>query len=89
MVDGGFWPLAAAAPLIIWLVSWAGLVAPSPSTLDPDPVVALAACRFGASEGSSLCKGDECIGDADFLLCESPLPLLPPLDELRGDTRPV
>ena len=46
-------------------------------------------CRSGASDENSLCKGEEAIGDADFLLWLSPLPLLPPFVELRGETRPV
>lgn len=29
------------------------------------------------------------MGEADFLLWVSPLPLLPPREELRGETRPV
>lgn len=39
---------------------------------------------FGVSlEDNSRCSGDECLGDADFLLMVSPL------REVRGDTRPI
>jgi hypothetical protein len=43
----------------------------------------------GVSLLSSLWTGDECTGELDSLLCESPLPPLPPRDEVRGETRPV
>lgn len=70
-------------------VSCAGLIAPSPlSFLGLALELELVACGFGVSEEGSLCRGDEWTGEADFLLCESPFPL-PPLDELRGETRPV
>lgn len=41
----------------------------------------------GVSADNSLWRGDEWIGDADFLLKESPL--FPPREELRGETRPI
>lgn len=45
----------------------------------------------GSSDGASTddtsrCSGEEWIGELLFLLCVSPLP---PLEELRGETRPV
>ena len=74
-------PKFGAVPLggkgALWLDSAAGLMPLSP----------LAPCGFGVSADISLCRGDEWIGDADFLLCESPV--LPPRDEFRGETRPV
>jgi len=40
---------------------------------------------LGSLPFTSLCSGDECIGEADFLLPLS----LPPRDEFRGETLPV
>jgi hypothetical protein len=66
---------------VLWLVSCEGS-----TTLS---TLAAACCWLLASVAcASLCTGDECIGDADLLLCESPPPP-PPLDEVRGETRPV
>lgn len=66
----------AAVEDVFWLLSRAGLMPPSP----------FAACGFGVSADISLCNGEECTGDADFLLCESPVL---PRDEFRGETLPV
>ena len=65
MVVDAFTPIAEGAPLgavspwlVFWVESCAGLMEPSPLEL----------WGFGVSEDSSLWRGDEWIGEADFLL---------------------
>lgn len=62
MVNAGFWLEAEAAPLgtvVALFDSWAGSTLPSP-------------CAALGFVDSFACNGDKGIGEADFLLWESP-----------------
>jgi hypothetical protein len=72
-------------PLLANWLPWDRSKPSSPTFVSP--LVAVA-CEFVLSEETSLSKGEEGIGDADFLLCASPLPF-PPREEFLGETRPV